>query len=176
MSELISVGVGDGVGDGVGVGVGVGVGDCADAGEETAASASANVTAIANASLRTSLISPDCDGCSEQRMNAISDQPAPDKRENHCSIVRFAPSCSGRSIAHGSAVRGITADCASNATVRFAANQQSARFPERTQKLANLPISCCNPCHNRNWPFDCAFREDTEIEQTLGSPFVAWHV
>jgi hypothetical protein len=32
---------------------------------------------------------------------------------------------------------------------------------------------------NRIWPFGCAFRDveisDSEIEQTSGSPFAAWH-
>jgi hypothetical protein len=139
-----------------------------------AASDSAKAAATQTASLRTSLISPDCDGCSEQRLNAIVPTSQPDKRENHCSNARFAPSCGGRSIAHGSAARGIAADCARNATVRFVANRSSAQFSERHQKLAKPPISCCNPFTIGIGRTTVRFAK-TEIEQTLGSPFVAWH-
>jgi CspA family cold shock protein len=70
----------------------------------------------------------------------------------------------------------IAAHCAPAATGDWARIWGRDGFPKVHQKLAKIRISCCNPFTIGIWPFDCAFREDSEIQQTTGSPFVAWHV
>jgi hypothetical protein len=58
---------------------------------------------------------------------------------------------------------------------RIEMGRRPQQFLTRAKILLSGKFRVAIHFNNRIWPFDCAFR-DWEIEQTSGSPFVAWYV
>jgi hypothetical protein len=174
MSELIWVGDGTGVGDGLGDGAG----DWARAVEAIAASdiASAKQQAMGLASLRRPApVPPIRDGPNKPRINAISEGAKPAMRKIVVQSCRFAPSSGRGSIVVGLPPKVIAVQCAPTATGDFSRFGRRGDFSSRARGLLMGQFRVAIAAAIGIWPLDCAFREDSEILQTTGSPFVAWH-
>src|ERR1019366_9231092 len=64
--------------------------------------------------------------------------------------------------------------CCSQATAGQARSRRLTDFPSRARSLLTRKFRVAIPDTIGFWPIGCAFR-DWEIEQTSGSPLVAWH-
>jgi hypothetical protein len=180
-SELIwvLVGVGTGVGVGVGVGVGLGDGDGAvaanAAGAKAIDNAHARQSAATAASQRRDGVPLTCDGRIEQRMDAkFRNGDEPKSRQKclfeHADLPSVPMEGQSRCSHHGGYCAPLC-PCRHRSIRQGFAHQDD--FSSRARSLLRDHFRVAIPVTIGIWPLDCAFREDSEIQQTTESPFVA---
>src|SRR6267142_3688522 len=94
--------------------------------------------------------------------------------ESHRLGGRFAPSSPQPSIGLGPSQGAISRHCCCSATGDRGRSHSRLDFLSQTIGLLSRKFRVAISGTIGSRPFDCAFH-DEEIEQTSGSPLVAWH-